>query len=502
MFSIEQSAFLQALGHAIGHSLWQVAALWLAYAAISSIGKLSANRKYQLAATASLAGFAWFIATLVHAYATISPDKLVYSIYTETAAEAGSSFPDYLLYFYHSVFRSVRSLSPYISCAYLLMFVLLCIRLYNSFRQVRFISTQGLGKVNVELRLFVNENAARLGIARKVKIFSSQHVPGPLTMGFWKPIILMPIACLNHLSVTEVEAILLHELAHIRRHDYLINIFLQIAEISLFFNPFMRLLLKQAKQERENNCDDYVLQFGYSPKDYAKALLAIEHGNNTALLAMASNGNQSFQLLNRVKRMVAPQPKAFNYRQQLGLLLLFTILMIGFTVIIPNPKKATHKTATAIAKKINAEKKMALQVKSENSVPAPPPPPPALDLIKIMTNRPDPMDLVIDEKALEAMQEIQLNSKDVEAMGKAIQEKMKPVTDKIETWATNFSDAAEEGFTIKQLTALANLKELENLPVKELTEISEEYQKKVSATLNQLFKAVPVIVPQYWQGSV
>ena len=329
MFSIEQSHFLQALGQAIGHSFWQVAALWLAYAAISNVGRLSANQKYRLAAGASLAGFIWFVSTLVYAYTILPPPQILNGMYAETTADAGNSFPDYLLYLYHSVSESIKSLAPYISCAYLCLFVLLSIRLGNGFRQVKFFATQGLTKSDVKWRLFVQQHAGALGISRRVHLYASQHVQSPLTLGFWKPIILMPVASLNHLTTAQVESILLHELAHIRRHDYLVNIFLQIAEISLFFNPFMRLLLKQVKQERENSCDDYVLQFQYSPKDYAKALLAIEHSNNTALLALAAKGNQSFQLLKRVKRMVAPQPKAFNYRQQLGLLLLFTIMMLG-----------------------------------------------------------------------------------------------------------------------------------------------------------------------------
>ena len=260
MFPIEQSAFLQALGRAIGHSLWQVAAIWVLYAVVTGLFTLNASRKYQFATIASLAGFLWFAATFFYTYAN-APFQGYTAVYSFTDVNENvdrSSFVNQALYLYHSVLASLNSLSPYISCGYLLVFLLLGIRLVNGFRQVKFFATQGLGKVDVQWRLFVQRNAEILQIKQKVKVFSSQYVQSPLTMGFWKPIILLPVASLNSLSTQQVEAILLHELAHIRRHDYLVNIFVQIAEICLFFNPFMRLLLKQIKQERENSCDDYV----------------------------------------------------------------------------------------------------------------------------------------------------------------------------------------------------------------------------------------------------
>ncbi len=490
MFSIEQSHFLQALGQAIGHSLWQIAALWLVYAAISNVGRVSANQKYRLAAGASLAGFIWFVITLVYAYTILPSRPTLNGMYI--AANTGSSFPDYLLYLYHSASASIKSLAPYISCAYLCLFVLLSIRLGNGFQQVKFFATQGLTKSDVKWRLFIQQHAGALGISRKVNLYTSQHVQSPLTLGFWKPIILMPLASVNHLTTSQVESILLHELAHIRRHDYLVNIFLQVAEISLFFNPFMRLLLKQVKQERENSCDDYVLQFQYSPKDYAKALLAIEHSNNTALLALAAKGNQSFQLLNRVKRMVAPQPKAFNYRQQLGLLLLFTILMIGFTVIIPVPKKPAPSATIAVAKKNTAEKKVLTPATAAKRPVITDAPLPAYDVIRKITNYSDVSSQSLNEEAFnKVIRESEMRAEDMDAMSKEVQESMKPVTDQVTAWANDISDAPETILTGHRLKELENLEALKNIPVEKLTEIGAEYQKKLTATLDRLLKALP-----------
>eukprot|EP01035_Chromulina_nebulosa_P061591 gene61591-84239_t len=180
-----------------------------------------------------------------------------------------------------------------------------------------------------------------------------------------------------------MEAILLHELAHIRRHDYLLNILLQIVEISLFFNPFMRLLLKQARLERENCCDDWVLQFQYHPADYARALLAIEKYSAQSLLAMGSNNNNEFELLNRVKRMVAPERQSFNYRQQLGLLFFITLLGLGFTVVVPRPATAKNKIDKLVIQAAPTQEQK-LVVKSDKTIEKKVQP--ALDLVKSLEN--------------------------------------------------------------------------------------------------------------------
>jgi hypothetical protein len=220
--------------------------------------------------------------------------------------------------------------------------LVLSIRLVNGFGQVKQLRSEGLSRPPIDWRLFVKQHARYLGIKKPVALYVSKLASSPLTVGFWKPIILIPVASINQLSPQQLEAVLLHELAHIRRHDYLLNIILQMAEIALFFNPFMRLLLKQARQERENSCDDWVLQFRYNAADYARALLTIEKQSTQSLLALGTNNKNEFQLLNRVKRMLAPERQSFNYRQQLGLLFLITLLGLGFTMIVPR-QKAKHQ---------------------------------------------------------------------------------------------------------------------------------------------------------------
>ncbi|MCU0396185.1 MAG: M56 family metallopeptidase [Chitinophagaceae bacterium] len=320
MFLLVQSAFLQALGLAIANSLWQMGMLWLLVQVAILFFRPSAAARYALSVSAALAGLLWFgISFLYHwqlAPASATPDSI-----WQTAG-----VPSFLLV----VVAATRWLIPYLAVAYLLVIAILGLRLYNSFRQVNQLRSSGLSKAPVEWRLFVQQYGGLLHVGRQVRLYLSNQVSGPLTIGFWKPVILLPLATINQLSPQQMEAVLLHELVHIRRHDYLINIFLQAAEILLFFNPFMRSLLRQAGTERENSCDDLVLQFNYNPREYATALLTLEKQASSQALGLAAAGNDKdqFQLLHRIRRMVNPGKQPFNYRAQLGLLGLLMVIAI------------------------------------------------------------------------------------------------------------------------------------------------------------------------------
>ena len=95
--------------------------------------------------------------------------------------------------------------------------------------------------------------------------------------------IYLPVAAINHLSPHQIEAVLLHELSHIKRFDYLINLITRIIQTILYFNPFVRAFASIIEREREKNCDEIVLQFQYEPHGYASALLALEKVSHTCL---------------------------------------------------------------------------------------------------------------------------------------------------------------------------------------------------------------------------
>src|SRR5205823_1023949 len=155
-------------------------------------------------------------------------------------------------------------------------------------------------------------------------------VSSPVTIGYLKPIILLPVAALNHLSTAQVEAVLLHELSHIRRYDYLINLIVSVIHTLLYFNPFVKAFINTMEAEREACCDELVLQFGYDKVGYASALLHLEKTSRQyQALALAAAGKQN--LLTRIEKIVGMEKKkTFKLVQIVPLFLaLFCILLFN-----------------------------------------------------------------------------------------------------------------------------------------------------------------------------
>lgn len=357
MQSLLQSAFLQALGYSIFNSLWQMALLWVVVMIVNSVKKLSSSGKYYVGIVAQFAGFIWFLFTLRFYYVQCSEA-------ITNAQLAGVA--DYSYYFYEPTVNNFSSglmyviikteqLLPYLSVAYLFMLLFLSVRLTRAYAYTQKIRKEGLLRPAAEWKLFVKKTAGYLGIQKDVILYFSELVKSPLTLGFIKPVILVPVASLNHLSTEQLEAILLHELAHIKRADYLINIIQSIIEVSLFFNPFMQLLGKFIKKERENSCDDWVLQFQYKPAMYAEALLRIAYIQTEPSFALQASGNKG-ELLPRVKRMLNQQENTHHYRNHVFAFMLITVMLTTVAWFNPSAnKQIIHNSTGANTKKVMVE---------------------------------------------------------------------------------------------------------------------------------------------------
>jgi GWxTD domain-containing protein len=145
---------------------------------------------------------------------------------------------------------------------------------------------------------------ARVGISRAVRLLESGLVNVPMVIGYLRPVVLVPMGMLAGLPADQVEAILLHELAHIWRADYLVNLLQSAIESVLFYHPAVWWISSVVRAERENCCDDFVIARETDPRAYAAALLAIEQersGQLTGMTAVAANGGN---LLRRVRRML------------------------------------------------------------------------------------------------------------------------------------------------------------------------------------------------------
>ncbi|HEY8563401.1 MAG TPA: penicillin-binding transpeptidase domain-containing protein [Pyrinomonadaceae bacterium] len=176
----------------------------------------------------------------------------------------------------------------------------------------------------------IDELARRLGINRSVRLLESSLVKVPVAAGWLKPLILLPVGMVLNLTPRQVENIIAHELAHIRRHDYLVNIFQTFAEILLFYHPAVLWLSKQIRLEREYACDDLAVKAcGGDAICYARALTKVERWRQAApALATAATGGS---LESRVRRLVDASHREHSASGfSAGLIFLLTLAVAAF----------------------------------------------------------------------------------------------------------------------------------------------------------------------------
>ena len=170
--------------------------------------------------------------------------------------------------------------------------------------------------------------AARMGIGRRVRLFQTAAIGMPAVAGILKPVILVPLGMLAQLPPEQVETIFLHELAHIRRRDYLMNLLLHVSEAIFFFNPGVRWVVALLRQEREACCDDAVLAETEDQHLYFDALVGfMQFTIGRQELAMPLLGKGKTELLWRVRRMLTRENKKLHIMEK-------TVLSFGLMALV------------------------------------------------------------------------------------------------------------------------------------------------------------------------
>lgn len=346
MAGIGQSNFLQALGWAVLNSLWQMAFLWVAYQLITAALRIkSPSQKTNLSAFLLFTGFGWFVFTLLAILIDESQSASQNNYTAFLQIEANTSVNDWLI-----------TTLPIASLAYLILLVFPVLQFIRSYRYVQVIRKHGLVKANVEWRIFTQKVGAHLGIIKPVQVWLSEHISSPVTIGYLKPVILLPVSAVTYLSAPQIEAILLHELAHIRRFDYLINLFTKIIQSILYFNPFVKAFAKIIETEREKTCDEMVMQFQYEPHSYASALLALEKTATVRTpLAVAAAGNRQYELLARIESILGIQKKnIFSFSKLAGVLAaVLCFIVLNALLLLSKPGKGKASSPDFMAQVVS-----------------------------------------------------------------------------------------------------------------------------------------------------
>ncbi len=300
------------------HSLWQALLLLLLYIIVDSFthknnAPLSKRNFLYIAIAAQLV---LFLSTFsIYFSGTVASGTLADTVQAITGAMGENT---------------IKILTPWIFSIYIFIIAGKLLKAVYNWQQFKTQFRMGLQKPAVELKLFTELKAYQFGIKRKVKLWLSNSVQTPVTFGYFKPVILLPVALLSNISTKQAETLILHELTHIRTNDYLLNWFLVTAETIFFFNPFIISLCKKIKLEREKNCDVNVLSFEYSPALYAETLLLAERMKQLTPVFQLAAVNRKKHLLQRIQfftsEKVLNQIMGFNIvAPVIGLVLLFML---------------------------------------------------------------------------------------------------------------------------------------------------------------------------------
>ena len=246
--------------------------------------------------------------------------------------------------------RRLTPALPWLVGAWLLGVVVLSLRLLFGWRVVQRLKRLSVSPVSEAWQEKLKYLAARLRISRPVKLVESALIEVPTVIGWLRPVILLPISLLTQLTPQQLEAILAHELAHIHRRDYLVNLIQTAIETLLFYHPAVWWISGLIRAEREHCCDDLALKLCNNAVTYVTALAALEELRASSSLTVAANGGS---LLSRIRR-IAVAPGNVSYRSTrwgASLIALTVISSLGLTTYLvlhanDDPKPTAEQTGT------------------------------------------------------------------------------------------------------------------------------------------------------------
>ena len=299
LLQLVQAPWAQTLGWALLHFLWQGLVLGLlAWVLLALLRGASARTRYGVACGLLLLMAAAPAATFLHLLpaqqAAAAADLSVIGPLPAAVAPA-------------TLGLRLERLLPWLLAGWALGVGVLTLRFLGSWAWVQRLRHRGAEPVPGEWHLVLSRLCRELRLARTVRLLRSTLVEVPTALGWLRPVILLPASALAGLSPDFLEAILAHELAHIRRGDFVVNLLQTCVEVLLFYHPAVWWLSGRIRAEREICCDDVAADLCGDPLILARALAALEElrvpAKPTPTLALASHGGS---LMARIRHLVHP----------------------------------------------------------------------------------------------------------------------------------------------------------------------------------------------------
>ncbi|MDR2697734.1 MAG: M56 family metallopeptidase, partial [Holophagales bacterium] len=292
MTTLWQSPIFQVLGWTIIHSLWQGALMWGAAAVLLRVLRNKSPQAGYAAACGTFGAMVLFvIGTCIYLTNQIIPNT------TETSAALIESAAPAETWLAYGI--------PWLSVGWMLGVSTLSIRLFGGWYWLFYGIKRGAAPSPSEWQWRMTGLSRRLGIAREVRLLVSLKTCVPLVVGWIAPVVIIPASALLRLSPNALEAILTHELAHIRRHDFVVNLMQSIVEVLFFYHPAVWILSGKIRELREHCCDDAAVKHCGSPISYASALADLETLRADSALSQLAPAANGASLMKRIQRLLS-----------------------------------------------------------------------------------------------------------------------------------------------------------------------------------------------------
>lgn len=347
------SPLMRALGWTLVHFLWQGACAGAVYAALRyTLRSHSPAARYQLAMVALMVMAVMPIVTLLHllnaapmhAQTQVLAPFSVSAVILHPQITQASGMGMALLEITKVL---IQRLVPWAVPLWILGVMVMSVRVWRGWQQTRLLRRTAVFSPLPAWRPSIDRLQTILGIRKTVRLAVSAGITVPSVIGWLKPIILIPPGVLTGLTPLQMELILAHELAHIRRQDYLWNLLQIFVDTLLFYHPVVRWISHHARMEREQCCDDIVVDLNGDAINYARALTELERLRTPrSTMVLGADGGQVVHRIHRLIGMPAADMSPFSWALPL---LALSLLVTGSLARIPyqNPLFLQHAISDA-----------------------------------------------------------------------------------------------------------------------------------------------------------
>ncbi|MEN0038073.1 MAG: M56 family metallopeptidase [Cellvibrio sp.] len=338
-----QQDWINSLGWALLHSLWQHALIATCCALLLFFNKYgSANSRYLIALGGILV--ATFTSALTfYNYQQASTEIILRPLQNHTLKPLINS-PEVL-----DILDIINAHMDSIALMWLTGVIVYGMKILCAYKSCQQLKNQSLTATPVKWQHIFAQLATKIGITNKIELRISLVATIPCVIGHVKPVVLLPMKLLLGMDQQQIEAILLHELAHIRRQDYLLGIIQTLIKAIFFFNPFLLWIASQMDKEREHACDDIAVAVNQNPLLFANTLKELAEMNIDQKMTMNITGKKL--LLNRITRLFNKHEKKTTPKHNIAasITILFTSLVLAICVNAAPDKGDDKKISIDVA---------------------------------------------------------------------------------------------------------------------------------------------------------